>query len=136
MVTAELLASSAWRVALSLPGVDESQPFGPQFEVFKVVGKVFMMTTLVRGEPIVTLKCEPETSQALRQAHSSIRAGYHMNKKHWISISHGPGVSQALIEELVQNAYLLVVDGLTRAQKSALGSLPPGDLGGGDLKHA
>jgi predicted DNA-binding protein (MmcQ/YjbR family) len=111
----------AWSVALSLPGVEQSQPFGPDYEVFKVGGKVFVMTTVVRGTPVVTLKCEPEHGLALRQEFETITPGYHMNKRHWTSVAAGPGVGRRLVDELVENAYLLVVDGLPRDQRPRLG---------------
>ena len=67
---------------------------------------------------MVTFKCEPEHAVALREEFPTITAGYHMNKRHWTSISAGPGVTQALIEELVDNAYLLVLDGLPRERRA------------------
>ncbi len=120
MVSGHELERLAWSVALALPGVEQCQPFGPEYEVFKVGGKVFMMTTVLRGTPIVTLKCEPEYGLALRQEFDTITAGYHMNKRHWTSVAAGPGVSHALVEELVENAYLLVVDRLPRDKRDRL----------------
>jgi predicted DNA-binding protein (MmcQ/YjbR family) len=111
----------AWEAALSCSGARQVQPFGPRFEVFKVLDKVFMMSTTLRDEPVITLKCEPETGLALRQQHSSITAGYHMNKRHWITLAPGPGVTRELVGELVVNAYLLVVDGFTAQQRAELG---------------
>ena len=108
----------AWHAALALAGAVQSNPFGPDYEVFKVSGKVFMMTTEVRGTPIVTLKCGPEEGLALREEIATVTAGYHMNKRHWISVGAGPKVTERLLEELVENAYLLVVDKLTRAERS------------------
>jgi predicted DNA-binding protein (MmcQ/YjbR family) len=90
------------------------QPFGPEYEVFKVAGKVFVMTTEVPGVAVATLKCEPDYAAALRQEYPSVTVGYHMNKRHWISLAPGPGVSVELVEELVSNSYLLVVAGLPR----------------------
>lgn len=116
-MTQSELESCAWSFAQALADVEQCQPFGPEFEVFKVGGKVFMMTTVRRGTPIVTLKCEPEHAVALREEFPTITAGYHMNKRHWTSLAAGPGVTQALIEELVDNAYLLVVDGLPHARR-------------------
>jgi predicted DNA-binding protein (MmcQ/YjbR family) len=107
-----------WSAALALPRVEQSQPFGPDFEVFKVGGKVFAMTTVLRGTPIVTLKCEPEHGLALQQEFGTVTPGYHMNKRHWTSIAAGPGISRDLVEELVVNAYLLVAGALrTHRQK-------------------
>jgi predicted DNA-binding protein (MmcQ/YjbR family) len=99
-----------WSVALALPGVEQSRPFGTAFEVFKVGGKVFAMTTVLRSTPIVTLKCEPEHGLALQQEFGTVTPGYHMNKRHWTSIAPGPGISRELLEELVVNAYQLVAD--------------------------
>lgn len=103
------------------------QPFGPQFEVFKVLHKVFMMSTTVRGDPIVTVKCEPEVGVALREDHPSISPGYHMNKRHWVSLAPGTGVTDELVTELVTNAYLLVTDTLTRQQRAELPTVLPTD---------
>jgi predicted DNA-binding protein (MmcQ/YjbR family) len=111
----------AWEAALACVGARQVQPFGPRFEVFKVLDKVFMMSTTLRDDPIITLKCEPETGLALRQQHPSITAGYHMNKRHWITLAPGPGVTRELVSELVVNAYLLVVDSFTKQQRAELG---------------
>ncbi|WP_312179909.1 MmcQ/YjbR family DNA-binding protein [Arthrobacter sp.] len=80
------LQDAAREAAEELPGSTMGHPFGPEYEVFKVRGKVFMLLTEVPGEPVVVLKTEPEESQALRQAHRDIKPGYHMNKKHWIML--------------------------------------------------
>jgi len=101
-------------VALALPGVTRTWPFGPEHDVFKVQGKVFCMTTDVTGTPLVTLKCAPDDGEALRQELDTVTAGYHMNKRHWISLAAGPGITPDLVEELVLDAYALVVAALPR----------------------
>ncbi len=50
------------RTALALPAVEETQPFGEESVVFKVVGKMFVLLTELRGVPIVNLKCAPRTA--------------------------------------------------------------------------
>ncbi|MUN63729.1 MmcQ/YjbR family DNA-binding protein [Kocuria sediminis] len=107
-------------VAAGLPAVSRTCPFGPEHDVFKVAGKIFLMATEATGEPIVTLKCEPPHAAALRQEFPTITPGYHMNKQHWISLAAGPGVTRDLVAELVLNAYELVVDGLPRAERPVL----------------
>ncbi|MGQ1840096.1 MmcQ/YjbR family DNA-binding protein [Kocuria turfanensis] len=114
------LQQVAMQVAAGLPAVSRTYPFGPEHDVFKVAGKVFLMTTEAPGEPIVTLKCEPPHAAALRQEFPTITPGYHMNKQHWISLAAGPGISRDLVAELVRNAYELVVDGLPRAERPVL----------------
>ncbi len=113
------LLETAMESAAQLPAVTHEHPFGPEWEVFKVVGKVFLLATEVPGEPVVTLKCEPEHSKALQQQYGEIVPGYHMNKRHWLTIRAGEGVTQDLVEELVRNSYELVVEGLPKTRRPA-----------------
>ena len=103
--------------AKELPAAELTHPFGPEYGVFKVVGKMFLLLTEVRGRPIVVLKAHPRDSEALRQAHSDITPGYHMNKRHWITLEPGGDLGGEMIRELVTESYLLVVEGLPRAKR-------------------
>src|ERR687897_159166 len=93
-----------------LPGTTLEQPFGPDWDVFKVRGKVFMLQTRVTGEPIVIVKATPADGAVLREAFEEITPGYHMNKRHWITLNPGDGVDAQLVEDLVTESYLLVVE--------------------------
>jgi predicted DNA-binding protein (MmcQ/YjbR family) len=95
-----------------LPGAALSHPFGADWDVWKVRDKVFMLQTGVTGEPIVILKAAPADGKALREAHTDITPGYHMNKQHWITIHPGNTVDPQTIDDLVTESYLLVVEGL------------------------
>ncbi|NAZ88140.1 MmcQ/YjbR family DNA-binding protein [Kineococcus indalonis] len=110
----------AARTALALPGAGLSHPFGPEHDVFKVAGKVFLMATEATGQPIVTLKCDPEEARALRRQFAAITPGYHVDKRHWVSVAAGEGVTGELVAELVVDSYLLVLDGLPRARRPVL----------------
>lgn len=103
--------------ALELPAAELTQPFGPDYDVAKVLGKMFLLLTEVRGEPIVVLKAEPREAVALRESYAQITPGYHMSKRHWITLEGGDGLSEKLVRELVTDSYLLVVDGLPRAKR-------------------
>ncbi|TDC22337.1 MmcQ/YjbR family DNA-binding protein [Streptomyces sp. 8K308] len=100
-----------------LPGAQLEHPFGPGWEVLKVRGKVFMLMTEVPGRPVVILKADPSEAHALRQQNIHITPGYHMNKKHWITLGRGEGVDSRLVRELVTDSYLLVVAGLPKAEQ-------------------
>ena len=76
-----------------------------------------MLLTVLAGEPIVNLKADPEDAKALREAYPDITPGYHMNKKHWITVRPGGQVDEALVRDLVTDSYLLVVEKLPRAQR-------------------
>lgn len=107
----------ASRTALALPAAVETQPFGEGSVVYKVVGKMFVMVTEVRGSPIVNLKCAPPHGAALVRDHDEITPGWHMNKRHWITLTPGDGIDETLVEDLVANAYDLVVAGLPVAKR-------------------
>ncbi|MEV6648191.1 MmcQ/YjbR family DNA-binding protein [Amycolatopsis sp. NPDC051371] len=111
------LQKTAADCAEELPGARLEHPVGPGWEVFKVSGKVFMLMTEVLGSPVVILKADPGEALALREQNSHITPGYHMNKRHWITLEAGEDVDETLVEELVTDSYLLVVSHLPKAQQ-------------------
>ncbi|WP_309780110.1 MmcQ/YjbR family DNA-binding protein [Curtobacterium sp. SORGH_AS_0776] len=113
----ETLHEVAIRTAMALPAVAETQPFGEGSFVYKVVGRMFVMTSELRGVPIVNLKCAPPHGAALVRDHAEITPGWHMNKQHWITLSPGDGIDETLVEDLVGNAYDLVVAKLPQAKR-------------------
>lgn len=100
-----------------LPGAELGHPFGPDWEVFKVRGKVFMLMTETTGEPIVIVKADPSDVRALREQYDDITPGYHMNKKHWITLRAGGTLQKQFVDDLVTESYLLVVENLPRAKR-------------------
>jgi predicted DNA-binding protein (MmcQ/YjbR family) len=112
----ELQKCAAMR-ARELPASTLEFPFGPDFDVFKARGKMFMFHAVVNGERQVILKALPSDSMALRDAHADITPGYHMNKRHWISLHPGGTLTADMVFELVTESYRLVVSGLPRAQQ-------------------
>jgi predicted DNA-binding protein (MmcQ/YjbR family) len=100
-----------------LPGAVLEYPFGPDWEVFKVRDKVFMLITDVTGESIVIVKTDPQDGMALREHHEDITPGYHMNKRHWLTLHPGGELQKGLVDDLVTESYLLVVENLPRAKR-------------------
>ena len=103
--------------AQELPGAGLEHPFGPEWEVFKVRDRVFMLVAEVTGESIVIVKAAPEDGKALREQHEDITPGYHMNKQHWITLHPGGDLRKQLVDDLITESYLLVVEGLPRAKR-------------------
>ncbi len=108
---------------LSKTGTSEKMPFGGDVLVFKVMEKMFALTSLESEEFRVNLKCDPDWSVELREEHPEIIPGYHMNKKHWNTVSFEGDLSQKMLQELVDHSYDLVVAKLTKKQKAALSEL-------------
>jgi len=89
-------------------GAELSYPFGEQAAVYKVAGKIFAVVGVQDTPPRITLKCEPEHGEALRSEHAAIMPGYHMNKRHWITVTLDGSLPQTLIDELVEDSFGLV----------------------------
>jgi predicted DNA-binding protein (MmcQ/YjbR family) len=109
----------AW--CLRQPGAVEDFPFGPETSVFKVAGKIFALSTLERTPLEVSVKCEPELAAALRRTYPAIRPGYHLNKRHWNTITLDGSLPDRLVRDLVEDSYDLVVSALPARVRSQLG---------------
>ncbi|WP_159472856.1 MmcQ/YjbR family DNA-binding protein [Dyadobacter sp. 3J3] len=105
---------------LDLPGVIEELPFGPDTLVFKVMGKVFLLTPMDSAKPQFNAKCNPEKAEELREKYSDIQPGYHMNKKHWNTVLITGSIPSELLYGLIKDSYELVVDSLPKKDKAAL----------------
>jgi predicted DNA-binding protein (MmcQ/YjbR family) len=115
---------------MSKPETLMSFPFGEDVPVFKVKNKVFALIGQRklnedgREQLMINLKCDPDEATALCDIFSAIKPGYHMNKKHWISVYIDPvtgsDVPKGELLRLIDNSFLLVVNKLTKAQQVSL----------------
>ena len=60
---------------LSFPEAMETFPFGSETSVFKVAGRMFALSQLADSPLRVSLKCDPELAQLLRQAYHAVTPG-------------------------------------------------------------
>lgn len=107
---------------LSRKGVTEEFPFGETTLVYKVMGKMFALTGIENFES-VNLKVDPEIGVELRERYPAVQPGYHMNKKHWITIQIDGSVPDKLLRQWIDHSYDLVAAGLTKTQRRALDSM-------------
>ena len=72
---------------LAKKGTTEGFPFGEDFLVFKVMGK---MTACIKLEcpDLITLKCDPDYALELRDHYPGVEGAYHFNKKYWNQVSY------------------------------------------------
>jgi predicted DNA-binding protein (MmcQ/YjbR family) len=98
---------------LSKSGVTEDTPFDPNTLCFRVGNKIFAIIDIDKFES-VNLKCDPEKAILLREKHNGITPGYHMNKKHWNTVSCDGSVPTPLLLELVDHSYNLVFSSLPK----------------------
>ncbi len=131
MATFSSMDADALRsLCLSFAGAVEELPFGPVTTVFKVERKIFALTAL-DAEPLhVSVKCEPELAEQLRRSYPAIVPGYHLNKRHWNTLTLDGSLPDALVRDLIEDSYDLVVSALPKRLQRALGWPPTGQTGG------
>ena len=109
---------------LDQAGAVEGFPFTPEHSVFKVHGKMFALSALEREPLEVSFKCEPELAVELRNSYPAIRPGYHLNKRHWNTITLDGSLPEQLVRDLIEDSYDLVVSALPQRVKEKLGWPP------------
>jgi predicted DNA-binding protein (MmcQ/YjbR family) len=115
-----MTAKALRRWCLAFRGAKEEFPFGEQASVFKVGGKMFALSALQSRPLRVSLKCDPELGEGLRATYPAIQPGYHLNKRHWVTVTLDGSVSDDMLLELLEDSYDLVVAGLPAAQRARL----------------
>ncbi len=93
---------------LSMPNAVLDYPFGTDVAVYKVDGKMFAL--IAEGsEPLrVSLKCDPELANVLREKYETVMPGYHLNKQHWNTIVLTGQLPWEEIQGLIRHSYQLV----------------------------
>lgn len=104
---------------LNKKGVTEEFPFDKNTLVFKVYGKIFALFDIDNFESI-NLKCNPENAILLREQFNEIKPGYHMNKKHWNTLSFSNNISDNLIIQLTDDSYNLVLNSIPKKLLNSL----------------
>ncbi|MBR9787070.1 MAG: MmcQ/YjbR family DNA-binding protein [Vibrionaceae bacterium] len=96
-------------------------PFGPEALVFKIKGKMFAILAQRNDREYVSVKVKPEDGEVLTSQFADITPGYHLNKKHWITVYFNGDVEDGLIQDLCERSYELVIAKLTKAERTSLG---------------
>lgn len=104
---------------LDKQAVTESFPFGEDTLVFKVGGKIFLLTGLATGNSF-NVKCNPELAVELREQYHEVQPGYHMNKRWWNTVYMDGRLTDKQLCEMIDHSYQLVVDGLPKKTREEI----------------
>ena len=115
---------------LAQAGAVEEFPFTPEHSVFKVAGKMFALSALDRMPLEVSVKCEPDLAVGLRESYDAIRPGYHLNKRHWNTITVDGSLPDKLVRDMIEDSYDLVVSALPKRTQKRLRWPPEADQAG------
>ncbi|GIU52111.1 hypothetical protein TUM4249_20180 [Shewanella sp. KT0246] len=125
---------------LAKPFTTESFPFGEDTHVFKVKSKMFALVAWRKNALMINLKCDPDESCALRDIFNSITTGYHMDKKHWISVYYPNSIANQIktegssnsetrpisivpngeLERIIDNSFMLVVSKMPKKEQTSI----------------
>ena len=100
--------------------ITEEFPFGEDVLVFKVHGKVFLLTRLERRPLSINLKCDPVLAIELRERYESVQPGYHMNKKYWNTVTLDDSIPSKEVQKMIDHSYEQVVNGLPKMFRSRI----------------
>lgn len=107
---------------LSLPFATERCPFGPDALALEIRGKMFCLLDLTGHWQFYNIKADPDLSIELQDKFPDcIRPGFHMNKRHWISVDFNSNMPNAQEQELICHAYEQTAKGLPKKRRKELG---------------
>ena len=74
-----------------------------------------------QAEPLtINLKADPVDAVILRKQYAAVQPGYHMNKKHWNTITLDGGIPDEEIRRMIDESYRLVTKGLSKTKQERL----------------
>ena len=97
---------------LSLPLATADFPFDAVTEVFRLQGKIFALCATDQTSPVkVNLKCDPDLALDLRRTYPEVVPGWHMDHRHWNTVTIDGHVPDDKLQWLIQHSYDCVAAG-------------------------
>lgn len=109
------------RFCHSLPGVAARYPFesNPAIRAWCIGRRMFAWANVGQQPLVVQLKANPSVVESLVTSYPFIAPGYHMNKRHWISVT-AIDCDAVMMTGLLEDAHGLIAAGLPRAERMRL----------------
>lgn len=108
---------------LQKPGVTKDLQAEWNWIRYHIGGKMFAAVCLddATGKPVyITCKLDPAEGDFLRRQYEDIIPGYYMNKVHWNSVKADGNVPDALLREMLEKSYRLVLGGFSKKKQREL----------------
>lgn len=102
-----------YTLCITKKGTEAFFPFDQKTIVFKVGGKIFCLAD-TEDFTSINLKCDPEKAIDYRERFSGVIPGYHMNKKHWNTVSLFGDVDDVLLKRMIDESYNLIFNSLSK----------------------
>lgn len=106
---------------LAKPYATEDMPFGPEYVVFRIGGKIFCCLALVLGN-VVQLKWNPAEFDEIIGEYPYVRQAWHWHKRHMIQFDFDEAsIPDSVVVELIDRAYSYVRQRLSKKVQSQFG---------------
>ncbi|MEI7682869.1 MAG: MmcQ/YjbR family DNA-binding protein [Candidatus Saccharibacteria bacterium] len=93
---------------LTMPNARLDYPFGEGVAVYKKGEKMFALIDEGKIPLRISLKCDPQLAESLREKYETVLPGYHLNKKHWNTIILSGQLPWEEIQGMIRHSYELV----------------------------
>ncbi len=90
---------------LSMPNAALGYPFGEGVAVYKAAGKMFALIPEGKDPVNLSLKCDPQLAEILREKYATVMPGYHLNKKHWNTLILSGELPWEEVQPLIRHSY-------------------------------
>jgi predicted DNA-binding protein (MmcQ/YjbR family) len=98
------------KLIMAMPDAKLDYPFGEGTAVYKYGDKMFALVAEDSDPVRLSLKCDPQLAETLRERYETVMPGYHLNKKHWNTILLTGQLTDDEIKDLIRHSYELVLD--------------------------
>ena len=115
------------KLCLSFPGATEQIQWGDNL-LFKVGGKMFVVTSLEPAKVWISLKASPENFAELTERPGIIPAPYLARAK-WIALESADALPDSEIAQLVRESYELVRAKLPQKMRESIAKAPTVQMG-------
>jgi predicted DNA-binding protein (MmcQ/YjbR family) len=96
---------------LTMPNTRLDYPFGEGVAVYKTAQDKMFALVQEGSNPIhLSLKCDPQLAEILRERYETVMPGYHLSKKHWNTIILTGQLSWLEVQDLIRHSFELVRD--------------------------
>lgn len=106
---------------MACPGAEQDYKVEWQWQRFLVRGKMFAAICTpgpehkgYAGRMMVILKCDPRLAEGFRAEYPDIVPGFYSDKRHWNSVYLDGAVPEAVLRDLCEMSYRLVVSKLPK----------------------
>lgn len=91
-----------------MPNARLDYPFGEGVAVYKAGDKMFALIREGKDPVQLSLKCDPVLSKVLREKYDEVMPGYHLNKKHWNTMTLTGQLGWEEVQDLIRHSHQLV----------------------------